>query len=127
MANKKLHTLLNAAEKFNKLAQQMSMTTDDSLKKLVESRFGKPIKTKAEDILNDNPIWNMNIKINYNKPSATFEVDAMSAGPEGEQITKDFSEFLTKTYGRQVGALISQKAPGETAFSFPLFSGLSLD
>jgi hypothetical protein len=100
-----LKKLYAAAEIFEKRAQQISSNTSlvDNLRK----NLGGKITQDLAKFLNTRAVSSIPVRIQWNKPQASFVVDAM--GSEGAAVSAEAKALLDKKYGPMVSRMLARE------------------
>lgn len=111
-------TLRTEIENFLKLAQTFS--TDSSLPDSIKQLFGQKILNDASQFLNTKAVSSIPVVINYQKPQASFEIDA--TGQDAPTVNQELKKILDQKYSGNISRLINSKDKNATSFKFNLMT-----
>lgn len=111
--------LKKIVDEFYKASQQMTTSVDTSLVDgIKKSHVGQGILTDASTMLNNKAVSSITVKVLFNRPSASFEVNSM--GSDSEQVDKDLTALLNQKYSKSVAPMLARAKAD--SFGFNLFT-----
>lgn len=94
--------------------QEHDYTLVDSIRKAI----GPAITAEVGNILNNSAVSSIPIRVNYNKPNASFVVS--STGSDADKVNKEVAALLNSKYSKKVSQMLGQA--GEPTFEFGLLT-----